>query len=74
MLYIGFEGSDEGSLEWHIGEPIAIDLDFENVQFVQADGEELEYIRRNFSNLPMATNKHAPRWFGDLAKLIVANL
>ena len=40
---------------------------------VQADGDELEKIRKNFTSLPM-TNARVVRWHGDFAKFIVANI
>ncbi len=39
---------------------------------VQADGDELEKIRRNFSNIPMSSAR-VVRWHGDIARFIVSN-
>jgi len=41
---------------------------------VQADCDELEFIRDHFNNLPIPNNKRVVSWYGDLAKFIVANL
>lgn len=51
----------------------------EQVTMVQADGEELEAIRYQVTNLPMLVNSYPPiatvqRWFGDHAKFLVANV
>lgn len=43
------------------------------VESVQADGHELEYIEKQFTNLPKA-NIRVVNWFGDHAKFIVGNL
>lgn len=40
---------------------------------VQADGDELEYIKLHFTNIPMA-DKRVVCWYGDHAKFIVGNL
>jgi hypothetical protein len=61
-------------LQWHTGENFAGIRTLSNeISNVQADGDELEHIKRNFSNIPM-TNKPVIKWFGDDAKFIVANL
>lgn len=40
---------------------------------VQADGDELECIKKNFSHIPM-TNGRVVRWHGDFAWFIVSNI
>lgn len=40
---------------------------------VQADGDELEKIRRQFQNIPM-TNNLVVRWYGETARFIFENL
>ena len=59
---------------WHVGdmEPRAAEFISEVTQ-VQADGDELDFIRKQFKNLP-DTNRAVVCWFGDHAKFIVAHL
>jgi hypothetical protein len=40
---------------------------------VQLDGDELEYVRRTMTGIPMHLTKRVQRWFGDDAKFIAAN-
>ncbi len=79
-LYIVYE-TDEGVLERQYW---VQDLDVSTTRLavkgtaagvvkVQADGHELEYIKANFSGIPMA-NCRVVRWTGDMAKFIVGNL
>jgi hypothetical protein len=73
MMYV-IVGREEYT--WHVGE-YNIKLtssDLSRVSCVQADGDELDYILRNFKNIPVSTNVTVVRWFGDVAKFIAANL
>jgi len=62
---------------WHVGEknPVAYN-EVQDVEEVQADGDELEHIKDMFLNqMPLPTPRNrVVRWFGDHAKLIVGNL
>lgn len=58
---------------WHIGESTKVTY-CDVIVAVQADGEELDYIRNNFSNLPMREGHHAVVWEGELATFIARNL
>lgn len=59
---------------WHVGEACPVGYDkIDSVVEVQADGDELSYIIRRFTNLPYPVTRSA-RWFGDMAKFIVGNL
>jgi hypothetical protein len=49
-------------------------LENEEIDRVQADGDELDFILRNFANLPYAYDKLVKTWYGDMAKLIYFNL
>jgi len=40
---------------------------------LQATGEELDWIRCHFKNLPVRCDLSSVFWFGDLAKFIIAN-
>ena len=44
------------------------------VESVQADGDELEYIMKNFAGIPTCVNNRVVSWYGDHAKFIVGNL
>ena len=63
--------------ELHVGEAFTcrtrgINI-WEDVTEIQADGHELEWIRRNFANLP-CSHFRVCNWYGDHAKLIAAGL
>jgi len=77
MLYVSEKNGD--SFDWYVGDGRVwrrFPQDAANVDFVQADGDELTYILDNFNNLPhySGPNKRVHRWFGDHARLIVGNL
>ncbi len=78
MLYITLKNTDTNEVymrSWHIGEPKPLRSYEERwIIEVQADGDELVYIRRNYSNLPLAHSLVAVRYYGDHAKFIVGNL
>ena len=60
---------------WHVGQRVPhFAFIGEEIEVIQADGDELDHIIRNFSNLPFAKNVRVHRWHGDLAKLIYYNL
>lgn len=67
---------------WHIGEkpPLTLNQVLEIVE-IQADGNELEYIKNLFKDdfsgtysIPVANSKRVHRWYGDIAKTIVSVL
>jgi hypothetical protein len=89
MLYIQFGDNPQLPDElqrtcptWHIGElklyGVYAYSDYAyGVEMVQADGDEIEYILARFSNVPRLSAKrwnYPIRWYGDMAKFIVANL
>jgi translation elongation factor P/translation initiation factor 5A len=54
-------------------------LENEEINFIQADGDELEFIIAHFSNILLAYDKNdhcciVQKWFGDQAKFIYFNL
>lgn len=74
MLYIiTNQAYDDKDVVWHIGEKIA-PIPSELIYSVQADGDELDWIKSNFNNLPQHKSKHVQTWHGDLARFIVACL
>ena len=44
------------------------------VDFVQADGDELEVIRQQFDGLPFHKTARVQTWHGDFAKFIIKHL
>ena len=84
MLYIVFKKNNAiDSITWRVDSDVkafhaklddVTDDTFSNVELVQADGHELSYIRRFFTNIPDVSNKSVVSWFGDHARFIAANL
>jgi len=77
MLYIVRKNGD--TFDWHVGEkkpsrnPSNEFEPFTDVCEIQADGHELDYIRKNFSNLPMC-HKAVVTWKGEWAQFIYDHL
>lgn len=73
MLYVVMK-NDRGA-EWHIGEknPV-LQEEIWQVEELQADCDELEWIRSSFQNLPIHNRARVQRWFGDQAKFIASVL
>lgn len=70
MLYVR---SDSDEQELHIpGDNIWINA--RDIIEVQADGDELEVIKEQFGTSIPTGNARVQRWFGDIAKSVVANL
>ncbi len=60
---------------WHIREKLRLnDRQVLDVQVVQADGDELQYIIDYMPNVPYANTRPVNRWYGDMAKFIAGNL
>jgi len=67
-LYIILNSGKE--VQWHVGETLRV-MNTENlVTEIQADGDELEYLKQNFENLPYSRLARAQNWYGDMAKFI----
>lgn len=63
-----------GNTAWHIGQK-APNLDItRNAISIQADGDELEYILNQFTDIPKSNTVRVMQWFGDHAKFIATNL
>jgi hypothetical protein len=69
MLYFIFENGR--AVTWHVGEKALPRV--QEVVEVQADCDELEYIKGKFLNIPIA-KKQVVTWMGDWAKFIARNL
>lgn len=81
MMY--FETNDGYTIRWHTGEdkpdlwqPKDPLLPRRFIKEVQADGDELEFIRINFDNIPIPKlgHKRVVIWTGDMAMFIYNNL
>ena len=69
MLYVIFnKGGEIFEKKWHVGENFP-PFECDTVTEVQADGEELEWVKENIQNIPMAKNR-VLCWYGDHAKFI----
>lgn len=83
MLYIKYKATPErgehtergwhlgtGNLSYIQGYPVS------DVESVQADGDELDYVLRRFENLCRTrdVSLRVVRWYGELAQFIVGNL
>jgi len=44
-----------------------------DIEYIQANGDELELILSSFKNLPYS-NQPVVKWYGDMAKFIMANI
>lgn len=61
---------------WYVGNKITPSLKraIRDVLEVQADGDELMHILKNFSGIPQHNTRRVVRWFGDDARFIVGNI
>lgn len=74
MLYYVFSDSNKEH-HWHVGHSTANINDYtKSCVFIQADGDELEAIRRQFSNVPISNNRRVMRWKGAMAEFIALNI
>ena len=68
------ETGNPNTLELHVPFKNLLKLENEEIDFIQADGDELEAITDNFFCLLSPSNKRVVRWYGDIAKTIYFNL
>lgn len=77
--------SDGQEIQWHVGEDVKEIWQPHNPKLprrvvveLQADGHELEYVLKNFNNIPIrmvnGVPHHSMIWFGDHARFIYHNL
>lgn len=71
MLYIQQKGIN---FEWHVNEELPDWCNISSIVSVQADGDELELIRDNYPSFVAQTHIPVQSFYGDIAKMIVANL
>ena len=67
---------EPNSLEFHVPfAPARIPtLVNEEIDYIQADCDELDYINNEFRNLPNPIHKRVVRWYGEMARFIYQNL
>lgn len=53
---------------WNLGNKL--DIPISNVTEIQADGDELEWIRDSFTGIPDYINARVLNWYDDDAKFI----
>ena len=63
---LSFITSQKKEIPWHIGNPCPNII---SVIEIQADCDELEYIRRHFTGIPFHTGR-VVKWTGEFAKFI----
>jgi hypothetical protein len=69
------DGHLSNELEWHVNEPKPIKETGPRWDYrVQADGDELEFIKDNFTNLPYRKDSRIIIYQGDFARFILDNL
>ena len=58
---------------WNIGETMIISTYKDAIDSILIDGDELEYVKTHFSNLP-SVNNYAVKYYGEMARFIVGNI
>jgi len=58
---------------WHIGESFPY-INIDNLNFIQADGDELDFITTKFGHSIPTPDNRVVRWYGDIAKTIIFSL
>ena len=61
--------SSGAEYEFHVGSEITRKFRINNIVEVQADGHELEWIRKNVSGIPMHSGRIV-NWFGSDAQFV----
>lgn len=66
---------DGGEKVWHVGgDPPARRHNDAKCKFLQADGNELQFVLHNFKNIPNANHRRVVAWTGDIADFIFKNI
>jgi hypothetical protein len=77
-LSIDFSSANNKSSDtWYVGKRIDYRYHAEDASInitLQADGDELEYIKRKFNNISTVNGAHVVRWYGDHARFIIGNI
>ena len=62
---------------WKVGETMDILTYKGAIDSILIDGDELEYVKTHFSNLPSvstASNNYVVKYYGEMARFIVGNI
>ena len=77
MMYINYIRPNRElyyTMTWHVGEQSPThQIETSAVTLVQADGDELLYLKQHFKNIPFS-DRSVNQWFGDMAKFIAGNI
>lgn len=75
ITYIDATTGKEVDVEYHVGTKNRSVVALASVTTnVQADGHELEYIKRNFTGIPLHNSLRVQTWRGPIAQFIVDHL
>jgi hypothetical protein len=75
LYYSLYDDELHNTYEWHIGDSAKSMNDYgRQCISIQADGDELEAIRQQFSNLPISNTRRVVRWTGEMAAFIAMNI
>jgi hypothetical protein len=66
------QSDDDNGQSWHTGD-IVPKIDPNTLDYIQADGHELNHIIANFPNLPFA-RRDVVKFTGEFARFIYVNL
>lgn len=58
---------------WHIGQQAPEIPDGFKVVEVHADGDELDYLLDNLTNIPLSKSP-VVKWYGDMAMFVIGNM
>ena len=64
---------DKRVVMFHINDLKPSTIYFDEIQYISADGDELELVRSQFENLPITKGNHCT-WTGELARLVFRNI
>jgi hypothetical protein len=70
IMAFAIKRSDNGVITWNI--PNEKPFDSTTIEWLQADGDELEYVKRRFDNIPYSHG--ICHWHGEMAQFIYNNL
>lgn len=63
-------------IPWEVGNPKPKCIPFEEIVYIEADGPELIFIKKEFPNLsyPNSSSQTMVIWNGEFAKLVIGKL
>lgn len=66
-------GCSQNEAFW-LDDPKPIWINPSDIESIAIDSEELEFVRSNFSGIPMNNKKSSITWRGEMAQFIFENL